>query len=171
MRKWLNLATSVPTGQDEYGYEREQVWYHIDGDTGKRFGNYFKGILGRFPDTSFLDAVIPTVNRSWVHPQFQGSAVMDLNYCEHAIDNFWLLGAGNVNLTGTTSEEYFPDVIYDTSKFSDVFINSELGVNNTSRSKYVMGDDGASSGLNPGWFLRSARSDTGNYNLVAAVYQ
>ena len=96
---------------------------------------------------------------------------MDSNYCEHVIDNFWLLGAGNVNLTGTTSEEYFPDVIYDTSRFSEVFSNSELGVDNTSRSKYVMGDDGASSGLNPGWFLRSARSGTDNYNLVAAVYQ
>jgi len=55
-------------------------------------------MLSRLPESSFLDAIIPTVNRTWVHSSFRTGLTLDDNYCEHVVDNFWLLGAGHVGL-------------------------------------------------------------------------
>lgn len=82
------------------------------------------GLLSRLPDTTFVDAVIPTVNRTYV----------DANQCEHVVDRFWLLGVGNVNCKGSDTTANFPDggasidgenKGYDTSRFRDVFTESD----------------------------------------------
>lgn len=158
IRLWLNTSDVVDG----------QTWYDIDGDVTKRFGKYFKGLMSRLPETDFVNAIMPTINRTWVHPNLRSGVTMDSNYCEHVLDNFWLLGAGNVNLIGSSAENLFKDTIYDTSRFSEIYTESEQGVNNASRIKTVMNIDGGDDGRVPGQFLRSA--GTQGYNLVGFIW-
>lgn len=124
-------------------------------------------MLAHLPDSTFTNAVIPTVNKTWVHSNFTQNKTLDSFQCEHVVDKFWFLGSGNVGLIGTNAESHFNDSKYDTSIFSDVFTPTVFGLNNSTRAKNVMDGDCTDSGLNPGWFLRSAGSD--GPNLVAVV--
>ena len=61
-------------------------------------------MLSRLPESSFLDAIVPTVNRTWVHSSLRTTGLtLDNTYCEHVVDNFWLLGAGHVGLGAAAS--------------------------------------------------------------------
>ena len=84
MRTWMNGSSAV----------ENQKWYPTSSSytTGT-----ITGLLSRLPDEKFLKAVSPCVNRTWVHNSWRDGKTLDSNDCEHVVDNFWLLGEGNVN--------------------------------------------------------------------------
>ena len=90
LRSWMN-GSSVVSGQRWYDINKEETSTNIT------------GLLSRLPDTTFVNAVIPTVNRTWVHPDWTSGKTLDANQCEHVVDRFWALGAGNVNCKGANT--------------------------------------------------------------------
>lgn len=125
----------------------------------------------RMTDTQLVKHVMPVVNRIWTHNQFTTGRTLDSNQCEHIIDKYWLLGIGNVNCSGSNTEQYFKDQYYDTTIFSNIFTQNDVYDNNESRKKSLMNIDGTSAldaQYFPRYWLHSAFvSDS---NSVARVF-
>lgn len=180
-------------GQNSYYDSYARIWLNGTGDTsrlntmkcGYNNGNSYYGseitnvpdsfrtitFNQRMSDTSLVKHVMPVVNRIWVHNNFTSGRTLDSNQCEHIIDKYWLLGIGNVNCSGTNTNQYFKDQNYDTTIFSDLFTQNDIWTSNESRKKSLMNIDGTSA-LDAQYFatywLHSANvSDSIN---VASVY-
>ena len=93
IRDWLNTNGTVPNAS----------WLK-KGTSNTIVTGVIDGFLGRLSD-SFLNSVCPTVNPTWVHPDWLEGKTLDANHCEDlennhcedVVDRFWLLGEGNVN--------------------------------------------------------------------------
>lgn len=115
-------------------------------------------------EPGFLPSVAKTVNRTWTTQQnrhLTSDFSIDENYCEHIIDKFWLLGAGNVNCLSGEDGWWLYDSIYDTSKFNKVFsaCTADLypsGERDENKVKRQMGAAGAPTGVECSYWLRSA---------------
>ena len=152
MRKWLNGMEAIST----------QTWFSNSGViTGT-----IVGFLGRLSDTTFAGNIIPTVTRMWVYADLRDET-KDSNGCYHLADKFRLLGVGEVNCKGAETTNHFPDggarvdgenKGYDTSRFSEIFNETDIWVSEESRKRYFMKEDGTE-GSACGWWLRSAYYD------------
>ena len=134
IREWLNGTEAIPT----------QKWYRSS-DLASTTGTIV-GLLSRLPDYNFMKNIIPTVNRTWVYSSWRTDQAVEV---ETYVDKFWLLGEGNVNV----DKSYLKDDLYDTSKFTDVFIDD------SARIRGRMNEDGTE-GLGYPWWLHSAYSKT-----------
>lgn len=146
VRTALNDLSSQPV--DRYGHAAQPVAYRMQDEPG------------------FLQAVQKTVNRTWTHQQnrhINSVFSIDYDYCEHIVDKFWLLGAGNLNCLSADPDDDWTiyDVKYDTSVFRNVFAENipvMTGQNPMDENKIrrQMGADGAPTGVNCYWWIRSA---------------
>lgn len=141
MRAWMNGSLAVENQQWQTSNN-----YSTTGT--------ITGLLSRLPDEKFLNAISLCVNKTWVHDSWRSGKTLDSNYCEHVVDKFWLLGEGNIN----TIKDDWNDAPYDTSKFTGVFTSDT----NSVRIRKYMNEDGSEGSACP-WWLRSARSSSGNY--------
>lgn len=152
-------------GQNSYYDSYARIWLNGTGDTSRLntmqfgygngseyYGNFISNVPDSFititfnkrmTDTSLVKHVMPVVNRIWIHDSWISGRTLDSNQCEHIIDKYWLLGIGNVNCSGTKTNEYFKDQNYDTTIFSDIFTQSDAS-SNVSRKKSTMNIDGTS---------------------------
>ena len=85
-----------------------------------------------------------------------GLKYLDGNQCEHCIDKFWLLGVGNVNCSGADTDELTEDEQYDTTKYNEIFNETDMFVDDQSRVKMLMDEDGQEMQITGDWRLRSA---------------
>jgi hypothetical protein len=101
----------------------------------------------------------------------------DSNGCQHLADKFRLLGVGEVNCRGTNTADYFPDggasvdgenKGYDTSRFGDVFNETDIWESEKSRKRKTMKEDGTK-GSAYYWWLRSAYSNS-SYDVGCVDY-
>ena len=145
------------------------------GNSGALNNGEIVGLLDRLPDTNFTNNIIPTVTRTWVYSSWR-NGTEDSNGCQHLADKFRLLGVGEVNCKGSSTTQYFPDGGasvggenrgYDTSRFGDVFSETDVFTNEKSRERKTMKEDGTE-GSACNWWLRSAHSNYSDY--VGYVY-
>lgn len=149
IRSWMNQSGAVSG----------QTWYDKNWSSGSSQGNIV-GLLSRLPETDFLDSIVPTVNRTWVHSFWRNGKTIS-NEAEHVVDRFWALGNGNVNYNPLWLKDY----AYDTSVFSSIFPSTAQ--TSTDRIRYLMNEDGSIDfGSAWHWWLRSAISD-GSFNAGA----
>lgn len=163
------------SGQNSYYDSYARIWLNGTGDTlrlntmkcGYNNGNNYYGsevtsvpdsfrtvtFNQRMHDTSLVKHVMPVVNRIWVNSSFTSGRTLDSNQCEHVIDKYWLLGIGNLNCSGTNTNQYYKDQNYDTTIFSNIFTQNDIYNNNESRRKSLMNIDGTSA-LDAQYFAR-----------------
>lgn len=99
-----------------------------------------------------------------------GLKYLDGNVCEHCVDKFWLLGIGNINCSGSNTTQYFKDGQYDTSKYDEIFNETDVySGGEPTKVKLLMKEDGKKMAVARYWRLRSAYSDTANYNRSKSV--
>lgn len=153
-------------GQNSYYDSYARIWLNGIGDTSRlntmkcgynNGDSYYGSVITNVPDsfrtvtfnqrmsdTSLVKHVVPVVNRIWIHDSWISGRTLDSNQCEHIIDKYWLLGIGNVNCSGTNTNQYYKDQNYDTTIFSDLFTQNDSQSSNESRKKSLMNIDGTS---------------------------
>lgn len=89
-----------------------------------------------------------------------GMKYLDGSQCEHVSDKFWLLGVGSVNCSGSNTSSYFNGYQYETAIYSELFKNTDIWTNESSRIRKLMKEDGTKLSVARYWRLRSAYSDT-----------
>ena len=128
--------------------------------------------IQRIKDSGLVKHVMPVVNRTWTNNSWISGRTLDSNQCEHIIDKYWLFGIGNVNCSGSNTNQNFKDQYYDTTIFSDIFSQNDAYAwsnDNSSRKKNIMNTNGSAISDNFAYYwLRSAYvSDS---FIVADVY-
>ena len=156
IREWLNGTEAISSQK----WWRSSDWNYMTGN--------ITGLLGRLTDIDFIGNTIPTVTRTWTYSSWR-DGTEDSNGCQHLADKFRLLGVGEVNCKGTTTTQYFPDggasvdgenKGYDTSRFGEVFNQTDVWEPEKSRERMAMKEDGTK-GSAYFWWLRSVHSGHG----------
>ena len=174
IRAWLNGNNNVDLSQ--------QIWKYFDNSysaQAQTTGNVIPKFTTRFgADNGFLDNIVQVVNRTWVwgtstRNTLWNKKVLDNNKCEHVIDKFWLLGVGQVNCSGSNTSQYFNGYQYETTIYSELFKNTDIWTNESSRIRLLMKEDGTKFAIARYWRLRSAYSNTSHEyssRIVGYVY-
>lgn len=162
----------LPDGVNVWSSSNLRLWGNTNGlndDTyfycvGTKKG-LIDGLLGRFKQ-SFMVAVTPVVNRTWVREACREGLILDANYCEHVIDTFWAPSAAQMNTPKSVDDDKeFEDFKYDTARFTTVFSD------NSSRTTKKMNEDGTvDTGKTRNYSLRSAVGFTKSTSAGGTYY-
>lgn len=159
IRKWLNGKGMT-----------DSIWSQDSTDPRAHIG--CDGLMSKVK-SSFFSAVVPVVNKVWVREGLRSGKNLDANDCEHVVDHFWLLGAGQVNCPEYTMEDTgvvhdAPDYKYDTAILSTAYETAEDKLSRTMEK-----DGRITSGKRP-MSLRSAseypQSTTGGGSYYGRLY-